>query len=192
MKNHDNDTFHKRPTAWRKVKEAIGDHWELAMIFRRLERIAGEGSVRLHFTFALHAYNAMTDAQRERAQAAYWEWAAMLEGKGEHSSPPRPAPAAEMLPPGERVQPGETPGHKLCEDWGTHSMWQAPDAERSVSYGPFYFLCGKCGKKYLDSSALHRHLLNLHGIDVHAARQQQPAERDDQDDDTDGEREAAA
>ncbi len=125
-KNHDFDTFHKRPAAWRRVKEAIADHFDLALIFRRLERITGEGSVRLHFAFALHAYNRMTPAERVKAMEDYFAWSSMIEGKAGdfHKVPPRPAPAAESL---------QEPGWTLYADRGHYQYWTGPGAK------DFYF-----------------------------------------------------
>ncbi len=55
-RNHDFDRAFTRPAAWRKVKEALDGQNHVDLLFRRLERIARNGSVRLYHAFALHAF----------------------------------------------------------------------------------------------------------------------------------------
>ena len=106
-RNHDYDLRYRKRTAWRQVKEAIGQG-RMMMLLRRLERVAGEESVREHLAAALHAYNTLTTDARQRVRTRYYTWEAMIAGQGAadrivhdilstHLPPPREAPAAETI-----------------------------------------------------------------------------------------------
>jgi len=111
-RNHDNDRGHIRPAAWKHMKACIADHFCLAAIFKKLEEMAGSGSVRLLFAAALwHWCTKTTKEQRSASLLEFIEWDDRAiytpkkngQRKGELEPPPvAPLRRDETLPHAER------------------------------------------------------------------------------------------
>jgi hypothetical protein len=100
-RNHENDRGYTNPRAYGKAKESLGNVHGLSALFRELESLAGDNSVRIELAVALHAYVIASDDGRRCAHDEYHDWVDRFCGG---CAPPFDVmPAAERLHRRDRV-----------------------------------------------------------------------------------------